>query len=289
MFDTILVPTDGSECAEVALEYAEDLASRYDATIHVLCVVDSRTLENAPHYDEVKKERTDIAERTCNQFSESDLAVERAVRTDVPHTAILKYAAEQDIDLIAMGTHGRTGVERYLLGSVTEKVVRLSDTPVLTVRAEADGGVTYPYSDILIPTDGSEQAAAAIDVGVDITSTYDARLHALSVIDTMSLGVDVEATDIFEVLDGAARTAVESVENRATRASISVVETAVKYGHPYREIHSYTDANDIDLIVMGTHGRSGLERYLLGSVTEKIVRTSPVPVLTVRSPDLHGD
>lgn len=282
MFDTILVPTDGSECAEVALGYAEDLAARYEAAVHVLCVVDPRTLENAPHYDKVRKEHTDIVERTCNELSESSLSVERAVRTDVPHTAILRYAAEQDIDLIAMGTHGRTGVERYLVGSVTEKIVRLSDVPVLTVRAEDDRAVTYPYSNILIPTDGSEQAAAAIDIGVDITSNYGARLHTLSVVDTIAMGVDVQSTDIFEMLEEAAQSAVDTVENKATRASVSTVETAVKYGHPYREIHSYVDANQIDLIVMGTHGRSGLERYLLGSVTEKIVRTSAVPVMTVR-------
>lgn len=165
----------------------------------------------------------------------------------------------------------------------------MSDIPVLTVRGEDDESVTYPYSNILIPTDGSEQATAAIDVGVDITSTYDARLHALSVVDTMAMGVDVRTADIFEMLEEVAQTAVETVETRAAQASISAIETAVKYGHPYREIHSYLDANDIDLIVMGTHGRSGIERYLLGSVTEKIVRTSPVPVLTVRSPNTHDD
>lgn len=183
-----------------------------------------------------------------------------------------------------MGTHGRTGVERYLLGSVTEKVVRVADAPVLTVRAEDDGLATYPYSDILIPMDGSDQADAAIDVGINISSTYDARLHALSVVDTMAMGVEVRPAAIFELLDEAAHSAVEAVEDRASQASVSSVEKTVTHGHPYGEIHSYVDANDIDLIVMGTHGRSGLDRYLLGSVTEKIVRTSPVPVLTVRSP-----
>lgn len=166
--------------------------------------------------------------------------------------------------------------------------MRLSDVPVLTVRA-GDDGSTYPYSNVLIPTDGSDQATAAIDVGVDIASTYDARLHALSVVDTMAMGVDVRTADIFEMFEEVAQTAVETVETRAARASISAIETVVEYGYPYRDILSYLDPNDIDLIVMGTHGRSGLERYLLGSVTEKIVRTSPVPVLTVRSPDTHDD
>jgi nucleotide-binding universal stress UspA family protein len=99
------------------------------------------------------------------------------------------------------------------------------------------------------------------------------------------MGVDFQSADVFELLDEAAQSAVDSVENKASQASLSEIETSVKYGHPYREIHSYVDANEIDLIVMGAHGRSGLERYLLGSVTEKVVRTSAVPVLTVRSSD----
>ncbi|NHN60250.1 MULTISPECIES: universal stress protein [Halorussus] len=285
MFDDILVPTDGSPCAEVAAEYAEDLATRYDATVHALCVVDSRALENAPEYDRLKAERTEIAERTCANLSVTGIETEQAVRTDVPHTAILRYAADNGIDLVVMGTHGRTGVERYLLGSVTEKVVRRSDVPVLTVKADDDAGATYPYTDILVPTDGSEGAAAAVGPAVDIAGTYDARVHALSVVDTMATGVDVGSDAILDALEEAARAAVSSVEERATAASASAVETSVEYGTPYREIRSYVDAHEIDLVVMGTRGRSGIERYLLGSVAEKTVRTSPVPVMTVRQSD----
>ena len=281
MFNHILVPTDGSDCAQAAVGYAVDLATRYEARVHALCVVDSRTLENAPQYDQLKKERKKVAEGTCNAISGSGVLVEQAVRTGVPHEAILRYTTDQDIDLIVMGTHGRTGVARYLLGSVTEKVVRLSDVPVLTVKAE-DDEVTYPYTDILVPTDGSEGAEAAIDSAVDVASTYDARLHALSVIDTMAMGVDVRSGAIFDVLEESAQSAVETIEEQATQASVSAVETAIEHGNPYRGIRSHVEAHDIDLVVMGTRGRSGVERYLLGSVTEKTVRTSPVPVMTVR-------
>lgn len=285
MFDNILVPTDGSDCAQAAVGYAEDLATRYRARVHALCVADSRTLENASQADQIKNERAKIAERTCNELSESGVSVEQAVRTDIPHKAILQYATEQDIDLIVMGTHGRTGVERYLLGSVTEKVVRLSDVPVLTVKAVDDGEVTYPYTSILVPTDGSEGAEAAIGPAIDIASTYDARLHALSVIDTMSMGVDIRSAGILDALEESAQSAVETIEEQATQASVSAVETAIEHGNPHRGIRSYVDDHDIDLVVMGTHGRSGIERYLLGSVTEKTVRTSPVPVMTVRQPE----
>lgn len=78
---------------------------------------------------------------------------------------------------------------------------------------------------------------------------------------------------------------MESVEEQTTQASISAVETAIEHGNPYRAIRSYVDEQEIDLVVMGTHGRSGIERYLLGSVTEKTVRTLPVPVMTVRQPE----
>jgi len=283
MFDNILVPTDGSDCAWTAVRYAEDLAARYDATIHVLCVVDSHTLEDDPHRQQLEDESAELVASVRSDIAAATGTVEGAVRTGIPHREIIEYATQQDVDLVAMGTHGRTGVERYLLGSVTQKVVRLSDVPVLTVGAADDGATTYPYSDVLIPTDGSDQAAAAIDVGVDIAKTYDARLHALSVIDTMAFGADARPADILDMLDDAAQEAVGAVEADAIGSSVSAVETAVEYGHPYRKIRSYVDANDVDLIVMGTHGRSGLERYLLGSVTEKVVRTSAVPVLTVRS------
>jgi len=282
MFDTILVPTDGSDCAQAAVGYAEDLAVHYEASVHALCVADSRILETGPTSDQLKKERAEIAERTCNEISKSDIAVEQAVRTDIPHRAIRQYASEQDVDLIVMGTHGRTGIERYLLGSVTEKVIRLSDVPVLTVNAEDDNAVTYPYTDILVPTDGSEGSAVASDPAVDIARTYDARIHALSVIDTMAMGVDVRSGALLDALEESAQTAVETIEEQATRASVSAVETAIDHGNPYRGIRSYVEEHDIDLVVMGTHGRSGLERYLLGSVAEKTVRTSPVPVMTVR-------
>ncbi len=281
MFDDILVPTDGSDCAETAVGYAEDLAARYGATVHALCVVDSRPLENAPQYDRVKEAHTEIAERTCDRIAEAGLSVERAVRTAVPHRAILEYATDEGIDLVVMGTHGRTGIERYLLGSVTEKVVRLSDAPVLTVKAGDEHEVTYPFSDVLVPTDGSDGAEAAIPPAIDVASTYDARLHGLSVVDTVSMGLDVGSSAIVDAFEESARTAVDRVADRA-RSSVPGVETAVTYGSPYREIRSYVDEHDIGLVVMGTHGRSGIERYLLGSVAEKTVRTSSVPVMTVR-------
>ncbi|QSG06328.1 universal stress protein [Halapricum desulfuricans] len=283
MFDRILVPVDGSACSQVAVQYATELATRYGASVHALCVADSRTLENAPHRDQIEHECAEIAADACKHIAASPVSAERAVRTGVPHRAILRYATERGIDLVVMGSHGRTGVDRYLLGSVTERVVRLSDVPVLTVKAADDGGITYPYTDILVPTDGSACAEAAIDPAVDIARAYDARLHALSVVETVSMGVDIGSAEVFDALEASARSAVETVETRAEQASVPAIETAVLHGTPYRGIRSYVEDHDVGLVAMGTHGRTGVGRYLLGSVTERTVRTSPVPVLTVRA------
>jgi len=283
MFEDILVPTDGSDCAAAAVEYAAELAARYGARVYVLSVVDSRAFDDMPHRETVEAAAEETVAGVRDDLADAGVTAETAVRVGIPHREVLDYADENEIDLVAMGTHGRTGVERYLLGSVTEKVVRLSDVPVLTVPG-TDGADTQ-FSEVLVPTDGSEQAEAAVGVGTDVADTYSARLHALSVVEPAALGLDVRSEMLIDALGEAAQAAVERVAERATAAGVTDVETDVRYGYPYREVLNYADENEVDLVAMGTHGRTGIARYLLGSVTEKVVRTAGVPVLTVRAPE----
>jgi nucleotide-binding universal stress UspA family protein len=281
MFERILVPTDRSDPARRALEQAADLATQYGATVTVLHVVDTRELDRGEDVDErTRTARTDLDA----SLDDLDLAVtpETAVRAGIPSEEILDYAHESGTDLLVMGTHGRTGVRRYLLGSVAEKVVRLSDVPVLTVHpAEVDVG-SVPYERILVPTDGSDGAGAAVDCATDLATTYGAALHAVSVVDTGAMATDVQFDVIADQLQAYAADAVEAVADAASEAGVEETETAVLEGRPYDAIRTYVDEADIDLVVMGTHGRSGIDRYLLGSVAEKLVRTATVPVLTVR-------
>lgn len=174
MYDTILYPTDGSAGANAALTHAHELASQYDATVHVLHVADSSyigfetgsgpestrsgmmggesdeslsgMLGGDPNGDrsgmlggdpgELRTEHRERAETLLADVTDrfTGVETESVLRVGTPHQIITAYATHHDIDLIVMGTHGRTGVDRYLLGSVTEKVVRLSDVPVITVR-----------------------------------------------------------------------------------------------------------------------------------------------------------
>ena len=284
MFERILVPTDRSDPARRALEQAADLAARYDATITTLHVVDTRELGGGPEMDE----------RTAAARAELDAAIddldveptpEAAVRAGIPSEEIIDYADESGTDLIVMGTHGRTGVRRYLLGSVAEKVVRLSDVPVLNVHPAAVDVGAVPYERILVPTDGSDEASVAVDCATDLATTYGAALHAVSVVDTGGMAPDVQFDVIMDQLRNRAQAAVEAVAADATEAGVEDTQTAVLEGRAHDAIRSYADESGTDLIVMGTHGRSGLDRYLLGSVAEKLVRTASVPVLTVRLPD----
>lgn len=140
MYDRILLPTDGSTTTDRALEHALDVASHSDATIHVLHVIDATVFANDVETGTIVEEFETAGERIVTEVAERARAADVAVATDVvrgtPHQTILEYGSEHDIDLIVMGTHGRTGLDRYLLGSVTERVVRLSPIPVLTVRSE---------------------------------------------------------------------------------------------------------------------------------------------------------
>jgi len=168
MYDHILFPTDGSDGASAALDETRALAALCDATVHVLYSIDTRppgiglgsdpqtdnpsgmvgTVSGGPggmaderegtaelHAD-VKAHAADLVEAASEEFG--DVETETVIKSGTPHKAILAYADEKDVDAIVMGTHGRTGLDKYLLGSVTEKVVRLADVPVLTVRADGD-------------------------------------------------------------------------------------------------------------------------------------------------------
>jgi nucleotide-binding universal stress UspA family protein len=143
MYDRILVPTDGSDCSDAAVTHAIDLAAQYDAELHVLFVADTRDAgHGAPAIsaDQLERAMSDHGEEVTSRVAERTRAegVETvtAVRSGIPDDEIRAYAEDEGCDLVVMGTHGRTGIERYLLGSVTERTVRQSPVPVLTVRAE---------------------------------------------------------------------------------------------------------------------------------------------------------
>ncbi|GAB7009305.1 universal stress protein [Halorubrum trueperi] len=285
MFDQILFPTDGSDGAGEALDHVLDVASDHEATVHVLNVADTT-------HDSVTRiggEVVDVLEREGEEFVETaaDRAADRGVATatevlqgGVAET-IVAYAEEYGIDLIAMSTRGRTGFDRLLLGSTTERVLRRSTVPVLSLRPDGERA-RYPYRDILVPTDGSEAADAALDRAAALASRADATVHVLSVVDIGTVGSEAYS-GVDALVSGAEDTVAEAAE-RAADAGAETIETVEVGTSAARGIRSYVDEHDVDLVAMGTQGRTGVERFLLGSVAERTIRTVPVPVLTVPDP-----
>jgi nucleotide-binding universal stress UspA family protein len=292
MYDTLLVPTDGSEHAERAAEHALSVARAFDATVHLINVVDVQSeggLFSAGGVDEEFLERLKDQARETIADLEAPAEPGDDVRTAVvegrPSEGILDYAAENDADLVFMGTHGRTGLDRYVTGSVTERVVRQSNVPVFTVRATERSAVGDGYDRVLIPTDGSDCAAAAVNHGIAIAKKYDATVHAVNVVNVRTVTASDEIpphTELLERLEERGEDATEAVAERAREAGLDA-STAVLDGVPARGLREYAEENDVDLITMGTHGRRGLDRYLIGSTTTKVVRTAEMPVLSVRS------
>lgn len=292
MYDTVLVPTDGSEHALRAAEHGLFLAGAFDARVHVVSVADVRAAAGPFDAGGVEAEfRDDLmvdAEAAIDDvqaLAPGGVPVETATLEGKPQEAILEYAREHDVDLVAMGTHGRTGVERYVAGSVCEHVVRHAPMPVLTARKTSESTPAEGYDDVLVPTDGSSAARAAIDHAIAIADVCDARVHALNVIDLGDVAASAEYSvpaDLIESLHERGERATGVVAERARPHGLEIRES-VRQGYPARDLVEYVEEEDVDLVAMGTAGRTGLSRFLMGSTTERIVRHSPVPVLSVNA------
>ncbi|QKY17264.1 universal stress protein [Halorubrum sp. CBA1229] len=282
MFDRILFPTDGGDGADAAFDHVLDLAADHDATVHVLNVADtthdSVTRVGRDVVDVLEQEGEEVVEAAADRAADRGVETVTAVLQGGVAETIVAYAADHEADLIAMPTRGRTGLDRLLLGSTTEHVVRRSTVPVLSLRPDGEPA-RYPYRNVLVPTDGSDRADEALDRAVALASRSGATLHLFSVVDIGSVGA--EAYSGTDALVSAAEEAVAEAADVAEAAGVETVERAEVGSSAARGIQSYLADHDLDLVVMGTRGRTGVERYLLGSVAERTVRTSPVPVLTV--------
>ncbi|MCY4729883.1 universal stress protein [Natronomonas gomsonensis] len=294
MYDQILFPTDGSDGENRALDHVLDIASSHGSTVHILNVADttrdSLTRIQGEVVDVLEREGEDLLEEVAERAQERGVETVSTVVQGEPYRTIVEYADEYDIDLIVMPTHGRSGLQRLLLGSTTERVVRRAEVPVLTIRPDAAAEPHYPYRDVLVSTDGSEGATEALSVAADVATEAEAALYVLSAITYQSLGIDVRSDIQTAMLEESAEDIVEEATALAERAGVEEVHGAVEYGSSvHKAILSFLEEREVDLVVVGTHGRTGFDRYLLGSVAEALVRTSPVPVLTVRPPAAEDD
>ncbi|MFC7235524.1 universal stress protein [Halosegnis marinus] len=289
MYETILLPYDGSEGAAEVLHHAAEIANWADATVRVLYVADTNrdsvTVVEGRTVDVLEEEGREIVDEAAETLDTLGVAHRTDIVQGSPAPTIAEYAEEYDHDLVVMPTHGREGVSRYLAGSVAEKVVRLCSVPVLSVRMQPDETLEFPYERVLVPTDGSDAATHAAEHVLELAGALDATVHVLSVVDDSTLGPDVRSAVAGEESEGAANDAVEAVVSAAEAHGVADVVTHVEHGRPAAAIRDCIEANDVHAVGMGTTGRRGTDRILLGSVAEKTVRSAPVPVMTVAKPD----
>ncbi len=285
MYDQILVPTDGSDGAHAALMTAATLAATFDATVRVISVAASRPLPKRVRADAEAVYRQAAAEAVEAageelEAADVDCSTEVVAVDGHVHEAIIEYARDNEVDLICMGSHGRTGLDRMLLGSVAERTIRAAPMPVLTVKGEP---LADPVSSMLVPTDGSDGARVAGEHAFAFAAAVDASVRVVHVIDVAALGGEFDTGQIYREFERMGERAITELRTAATEAGLEDVNSALLTGRPARAIVEDADEQDVDLIVLGTRGASGLDRYLLGSVAEKVVRSSTVPVLTLNA------
>ena len=268
------------------------MASEHEATIHVINVIDT-SRDSPPGIQEdvtdaLEQDGTEIVNEAVQRATERGNTVVSEVLRGDPYEAIVEYSVQSAIELIVMPTHGRRGLQRFLLGSVTERVINTADVPVLAVNPDTQP-LAYPCQQLLVPTDGSPGSKRALSEAITLANATGATLHLLHVVETGSLGPDDRSVVNDEELTTRADEIIADAIETAEAATVDCLESEIEVGIPSREIQKYVDAHDIDLAILGTHGETDFSRYMMGGVSAKIVRTSPVPVMWVREPDSSGE
>ncbi|WP_459192163.1 universal stress protein [Halosimplex sp. J119] len=284
MYEEILFPTDGSDAADAALEVAVAVADAHDATLHVLYVADTNQPSLARIEGQVRDvlegEGRDIVERAGARARNAGVETVEEVIQGGPSRTICEYVDDRGIDLVVMGTRGGRDIERIVLGSVTERVVRNSAAPVLVVPPQSDS--EYPPERVLVGTDGSDGSEAAIDEGIDVCAATEAALHVVSVLESSPLGFDVRSEQLTQERERRDEQVLAGARERAADVGVTV-ETGIEEGDVVDALNEYVADHGIDLVAVGTHGRTGIDRRILGSVTENLMRSASVPVLSVRA------
>lgn len=292
----ILFPTDFSTCSDQALIEALFLAEQYDAELHVIHVTlpleqkSPDRLSLLPDLDEVQRHIDNIrrGEMPGRQRHYRDVAiVQKTLRGVSAAQVLLEYAQEHDIDAIVIGTHGRRGFRHLVLGSVADEVVRSSACPVFSIREAKTGQIPRPIRQILVPVDYSVHARNALAHAKSIAAEYRATIRVLHIIEpgvhssfSLAGGPSVFARDpeIEAKVASEMKQLLEEASGPSVPAEFHVVE-----GRAPVDIIGFAKRNDIDLIVMASHGLTGIEHFLMGSVAEKVIRMAPCPVFTVKA------
>lgn len=298
MYTKMLIPLDGSKTSEKVLPYARFLAGKLKIPVELLAVVDMAEMathipaEKARFFDsmieEGVKNSASYLRGVAATFGDAD--VKCAVEKGQADAVIIEKAETDTRMLICMATHGRSGLDRFLLGSVAEKVLRAAANPLLLVRAteEAKSDGTAVLKSMVVPLDGSELAesiipmVAAKELGLEVVlfRAYHIPTYAYAGDETYSV------VDYDELIVGVRDEATEYLEKKVAEVKhlgVEKVSFVTEEGFAADKIIALGRKTPDNLIAMCSHGRTGVKRWVLGSVTEAVVRHSGDPVLVLRA------
>lgn len=290
----ILVPLDGSLLAEAVLPIAEEWAKEEEAEVVLLRAVRAH---HVPGRDDVDAETEAVAEGETYLKGIAERLERRGLKQvrwvvwySEPAEAIIHAVGVYGVDLIAMATHGRSGLSRLLLGSVAEAVVRAAPVPVLMIRGQS-AWKPWATGKILVPLDRSQTSEAILPVVERLAGPRDLMISLLEVIEPIPSAVKAETPLGFEDMVSLRR---EDAERYLAKAAEPLrekglrVEWAVQHGMPAERIAAAAAQESVDLIAMATHGRSGLGRLFFGSVAEGVLRSAAMPVLVFKAAETSG-
>jgi nucleotide-binding universal stress UspA family protein len=304
MFERILVPLDGSARAEVILPQLARLLRREDCEILLLRAVHvplsaARRRDAKPLLDRQRDEALQYVHTLAHRFGGQGAKVHARVAEGPPADAILEAAGTEGATMIALSTHGRSGVARWILGSVAEKVIRASNIPVLVVRSFRRGPLgdlepvppqELPIRKILVPTDGSPASLSIVTPAEKVALLFGSEVEVLHVEPPcLPAGAWMPGLEAAAALppppppSSEKDPATEAMAGRFAHAGLKVTRRTT-VGDAAGEIIDHSFGQGVDLLAIATHGRSGVSRWMLGSVAERVLRSVGVPVLVVRAP-----
>lgn len=289
---TLLVATDFSETAEAAADWAVEIATGRGHRIHLMHVL---TLPPPrPHYapapadlqNALRDAATQQLATEAKRLSGRGVEVETILEVGVPSQTLVRVAEELDPALLVIGTRGLTGLSHLLLGSTAERVVQRAKCPVLTVHPD-DAGKHRGLSTVLVPTDFSTDAEKAIHVAHGLLKQLGTArlilLHAFNLpVEYTAYGPIPTSVSYLEDAGLEAEQQLNKIAAELEAREGLKIETLAQEGYPPEVICDQAEKQKADLVVMGTHGRSGLAHLLLGSTAERVVQKAPCPVMTVR-------
>lgn len=267
-YEKLMVATDGSSYSEGAIREAVEIARVCASELLAVAVVkaNDEILATAPQIiekaeDEARQTLDEIVDRAAAAGVHCDAIV---VRGEEPYRAIVETAAAQQVDMIVMGRRGRTGLARLVMGSVTARVIGHTDRKVLVVPRAAQ----FTCARILVATDGSSFSEAAVAEALSLSKRCNGTVFAVSSAFSAATRHEAEAS-------------VAKVKELGDKEG-AMVEEIIEVGEPYQVILKTAEAKEADLIVVGSHGRTGLERLLLGSVAERVIGHADCAVLVAK-------